>query len=538
MIVYDFAVVGSGATGAMAAQTLVESGANVLMLDGGQRDEKYAKLIPSKGFVEIRRTETAQHRYFLGDEFESAGFGSTATGAQLTPPRRFIVANVERFLPLQSKTFAPMESLALGGLGSGWGLGCNVFSDAELQLASLSAPAMRDAYRTVAARVGISAADDDARPYTSAFLEGTLPAVPLDPTAEAIYARYTRRRRPLRAQGFSLGRPALALLSQPRGDRSATSLRDMDFYSDAQRAAWRPWMAVEALLKAPNFLYAGNLLITRFEEADGIVDVFALNLETLEECRFRCRRLVLAAGSLGTARIVLRSLPRGDVRLPLLCNPYTYVPSIVPQRVGRSMPDENSGFAQLQMFYDPDGAHSDVALASIYSYRSLMLFRLLGEAPANVRDARSLMSYLTSGLLIAGIHHPQGYSAGKTIWREPSASSPTGDVLRADFTMTQDERTKCDSRERAYMRALRSIGAWAVRRVRPPHGSSIHYAGTLPFSEREKAYALSPEGRLHGSRNVFVADGSGFTFLPAKGLTLSLMAQAHLVATRLVDGNA
>jgi hypothetical protein len=538
MTVYDFIVVGSGATGSMAAQTLVESGASVLMLDGGQRDKTYAQLIPLKEFVEIRRTEKAQHRYFLGDEFESAGFGSTATGAQLTPPRRFIVANVDRFLPLESATFAPMESLALGGLGSGWGLGCNVFSDAELRLASLPPPAMRDAYRVVASRVGISAADDDARPYTSSFLEDTLPAVPLDPTAAAVYARYGRRRDSLRAAGFSLGRPALALLTCPREDRCATSLRDMDFYSDAQRAAWRPWIAVEALRSAPNFLYAGNLLITRFEEADGIVDVLALNLETLEECNFRCRRLVLAAGTLGTARIVLRSLPGGEARLPLLCNPYTYVPSVVPARIGRSMPDENSGFAQLQMFHDSDGSHADVALASIYSYRSLMLFRILAEVPANVRDSRVLMSYLTSALLIAGIHHPQGYSEGKSIWLKRSGSSPTGDVLHAEFGMTPEERTKCDARERAYMSALRSIGAWAVRRVRPPHGSSIHYAGTLPFSEREKAYALSPDGRLYGTRSVFVADGSGFTFLPAKGLTLSLMAQAHLVAARLVAQNS
>jgi hypothetical protein len=35
---------------------------------------------------------------------------------------------------------------------------------------------------------------------------------------------------------------------------------------------------------------------------------------------------------------------------------------------------------------------------------------------------------------------------------------------------------------------------------------------------------------LGGTKNVFVADGSGFKYLPAKGLTLTLMANAHLVA--------
>ncbi len=41
---------------------------------------------------------------------------------------------------------------------------------------------------------------------------------------------------------------------------------------------------------------------------------------------------------------------------------------------------------------------------------------------------------------------------------------------------------------------------------------------------------LAPDGRLHGTANVWVADGSGFRFLPAKGVTLTLMANAHRVA--------
>src|SRR5581483_6788407 len=152
----DVIVVGSGTTGAMAAQTLVEGGSRVLMLDGGQTDTRYAGLIPETSFMELRRTDPNQHRYLLGDEFESVLAAPGSTGAQLTPPRRFIVAGVDRFLPLESANFHPMESLALGGLGSGWGLGCCVFSDTELQSAGLPAAQMRDAYQVVASRIGIS----------------------------------------------------------------------------------------------------------------------------------------------------------------------------------------------------------------------------------------------------------------------------------------------------------------------------------------------------------------------------------------------
>jgi choline dehydrogenase-like flavoprotein len=70
--VNDVIVVGSGPGGANAAARLVEGGRRVLLLDFGNRDEHYAGLVPERPFHEIRREDPAQHRYFLGDEFELA----------------------------------------------------------------------------------------------------------------------------------------------------------------------------------------------------------------------------------------------------------------------------------------------------------------------------------------------------------------------------------------------------------------------------------------------------------------------------------
>ena len=76
-----------------------------------------------------------------------------------------------------------------------------------------------------------------------------------------------------------------------------------------------------------------------------------------------------------------------------------------------------------------------------------------------------------------------------------------------------------------------AAGAYALRTVDPGPGGSIHYAGTLPFTDREQPLAFEDRtGRLHGTERVYVADGSGFRYLPAKGLTFSVMANAHLVA--------
>jgi choline dehydrogenase-like flavoprotein len=534
--VFDFIVIGSGATGSMAAQTLIEGGARVLMLDGGLHDDTCAARIPpGKTFTQIRRSDPEQYRYFLGDDFAAAAYREIGAGAQLTPPRRFVVERATELLVSRSQSFVPLESLARGGLASAWGLLCGVYSSPELARASLPVGAMRDAYQAVADRIGIcGAADDDARPYTYADLQRIQPPLPLDPTAAWIEARYRRRRRDLRACGFHLGRPALALLTQATGDRRATALRDMDFYDDAERAAWRPQLALEQLQRSPNFAYAGALLAIRFQEGDDRVEVVARGIEDGVERRFACKRLVLCCGTLGSARVVLRSLSGDDVRLPLLCNAYTYVPCVVPARAGKPVPERNNSLVQLVAFHDRDGRHENVAVVTLFTYRSLMLFRLLRATPLGVRDARILLRWLLPGLVIAGIDHPQSHSSGKRLRLEPCSSSPTGDALGIIYSLTDDERRAYDARERTLIRMLRELGVWALKRIRPPLGSSIHYGGTLPFCERETPFTLATDGRLHGTRSVYVADGSGFTFLPAKGLTLSLMANAHRTAAGLV----
>ena len=513
----------------MSAQTLIESGARVHVVDAGLRDERYNGLVPAKTFVELRTSDEQQHRYLLGEDFEGLPNAAAATGAQLTPPRSIMVAQAQRFLPLISETFSPLESLAFGGLGLGWGLGCCVFSAGELRAAGLDMRDMEDAYRIIARRIGLSGAHDDATPYTSAFLHDVQPAPPLSPLMASVRARYLRKRDVMRREGFALGRPALAMLTQPHGDRHGSALRELEFYDDPERSAWRPPITIDALRQHRRFSYEGSALVTRFDERDGGVDVTIFDVRTSQYRQVHARRLVIAAGALGTARIVLRSSQANGVRLPLLCNAYSYLPCIVASQLGGPAPARDLALAQLALFHDADATGSDVAMASLYSYRSLMLFRLLASVPLPVRDAVPILRFLQPALLIAGLHQPDSYAPGCYIERV-AFDSPTGDGLRAAFHRPRDITQRHRRRERLFARALARIGARPVKTVQPIDGASIHYAGTLPYSDEARPFALARDGRLHGTASVYVADGSGFTFLPAKGLTLSLMANAHRVA--------
>ena len=144
--------------------------------------------------------------------------GKVKVGAQLTPSRQFIIRDVERLIPLVSDTFTPMESLAYGGLGNGWGLGCFVFSDPELDRAGLDRSEMKEAYETVSQRIGISAVRDDAASYTLGSLKHSRRHLRIDRNCQHLYESYQRKRASLNESGFFMGQPAMAILNEDLGN--------------------------------------------------------------------------------------------------------------------------------------------------------------------------------------------------------------------------------------------------------------------------------------------------------------------------------
>lgn len=529
-MIHEHIVVGSGMSGAHAAQTLIDGRREVLMLDAGLRETHYAPLVPDHDFVTVRETDPAQHRYFLGDAFEGVPWGETAH--TLTPPRQHLVRETGRWLPLLSRSFQRMESLCYGGLGAGWGAGSAVYTRSELEAMGLIPAAFPDAYRTIAARIGLAAEVDDATPYCSSGLEDPQPPLRMDRSISMLHSKYLRHRRALSARGVVMGKVPMAVLTRDLDGRRGTRYSDMEFWADPQLAVYRPWMTVEALKRRDGFRYEGGRVVTSFREQDDHVAVETMGLEGGGTETFLARRLVLGTGTLGTARIVLRSLS-SDATLPLLTNGYCIAPCLHLAMLGQVLERERTSLGQLEMFFDPGRAGLDVRMVSLYTYRSLLLFKLIKEVPLALADGRALMHALSSAIVLATINHPDHSAPGKSVRRVAAAEAPTGDALSVDFAPTAIELEDNDRAERRVLRALARLGCHALKRQIMPSGSTVHYAGTLPFASDGRPLTLERDGRLAGTRRVHVVDGSGFRYLPANGPTLTLMANAHLVAQRL-----
>lgn len=528
---YDILLVGSGPSGVQAAMEAVLAGRKVALLDVGYTRPEGAQAIPSKSFSEIRCADPLQEKYFLGDDPEAVLRNQDRAGAHLTPARQHMIREMETLFPLESDTFLPLQSTGLGGLGISWGANCFALEDFELNRIGIPPAELQPFYRSVALEVGVSGRTDDCTAPRIANMDHSAiqPPLPIDTNAETILEKYNKKKDMFNRQGLFLGQSMLAMLSKDLGDRSANPLHDMDYWTDASKSVFRPEYTLEKLKTYSNFTHLTGYLAIRFQEIDGGVMVHARVIASNTMLQISTRKLLLAAGALNTGRLVLNSFADCRSKLPILCNRNHWVAAVNLSMLGRTARDERHSLSQLTALMECDLNGPDYVLAQIYSYRSLLWFRILKTVPLPPRLGILFLRLIATAFTCINIHYSDVPSEDRWLQLKQSGDHP---VLTAHTVFSERENKWLIRNERRLLRFFVKLRCIPIGISRPAFGASIHYAGTLPYSEEEKAFTTRADGTLRGTRNVYIADGSSWRFLPAKGLTLTLMANARRIVAQ------
>lgn len=535
MEINDYIVVGSSFCGVMAAKTLIDANAKVLMLDVGI-SSKIEATSKENSFINIRKNDANQSNFLIGNDFEALANLLQKNPIHLTPNRAFITEKVAEFLQWKSGEFLPTESLAKGGLGNGWGLGSFVYSDNELQVTGLDTVEMKKAYQWVTKYIGICGANDHSTQLATGNLFEMQKPIRLDFNGETLYKNAFKHQEKLAQKGFIVGRTPLAISTEDDKNGKIHQEDDLDFYSVGASSAYRPQVTLNELLKNSDFQYQNHQMVLDFKEIDNqTIQVNSLDISSNEKKVFYTKKLLLSAGTLATARIVMRSLE--VEKLPIICNPYTYIPSLQIKHLGAKNTDYQTGLAQLSLYYDNQKTQTNIAMGSLYSYRSLMGFRLLNQFPMDAKNGMKLLKLIQPALNITGVFHPEYGSENKYIERVFDSNSPTNDSMKSRYILSEKEETTIHQTEKAFKNALQTLGTIPLKVQQNHHGSSIHYGGTMPYNQQNSKASLEKNGSLVGFKNVFVTDGSGFQFLSGKGLTLTLMAHSHLIAKNALQND-
>jgi len=525
----DVLIIGSGLSGTFAALQLAERGIKSFMVDVGFKPpiempvkENLYDFCEKNGCLDL----------MIGKNFEglrNLDREQKPIPVKLTAPRMDFVTNRSRELsPVRETDFYLVQSFAQGGLANAWGAGVMRFTSRDLDGFPLKAHELAPYYDRLTKEMGICGENDDLTRY---FGEDHLLQKPLrlSKNASAIYKKYLEKKQRLNKRGVFIGRPRLAVLTEEADGRGACEYDNLEFWQPHLPYLYYPSLTLEKLIDRGDLEYRTGLLARSWHRRNGTIVVEAASVQDQKRISLECKKLVLAAGAVGSAKLALASRNDFKSKLTLLDNKAIQFPLLVPKRIGKRLEKSSFGLTQLSFVYDP-APIQDYFQGSLLDLISPARAEFFSNFPFAAADNIKMIKYFLPAMMVLQLYLP--------------ATPETG----ASLSLIHDGRLEIVGRKgkvdkgfiREIIRIFRILGVHTTNFlvVRLANGLGIHYAGTLPMVERPKnPYQCSRFGELYGEPGVYVVDGSVFPRLSAKNFSFAVMANAMRIADHVAQSS-
>ncbi len=528
------AVVGSGPAGVAASRALVDAGIRVELLDFGNvadagTDDLAERLREGTDTPDDRRTLKSG-----GIKSVSACVSAlTGRGAALNLLGKkrlgslFTYRDVEWGIPMHGSPVA--RSLARGGLSNIWGASCYALGSHDYGLWPLSDDNLAPHYARVAELLSLGAEKDDLSEVYPLF--GTGDSTRLNERANQLLEHWQQNQAALRASGFRFGRARLAVRTTPTPAGAGCERCGLCLTGCPHDAIYRADWTLDQLMANDNFAYRPGFWLHRFVERDAGVTLTGVDQRTGESSESEYDAVFLACGAVSSLRVVADSLTLHDQTVRLWDNDLYLVPFLSDTARGSSV-DFTLNELVLNVL-----VHGHPIHAQFYCVSDQILEQLGPLIEPLRRVLERPMRHFLDRLFIGFIYLPSRPSA--IIHAKVHAGEPVGSVH-----VTQSANTSGRDLLRAVMRHLRrNRGALGMRSVGPPMRSTPsgnsggHVSGGLPMQSNSGPLTTSPDGRLSGTRAVWVVDGATLPALPAQNSTFTIMANAHRIGRDFAAGH-
>ena len=242
--------------------------------------------------------------------------------------------------------------------------------------------------------------------------------------------------------------------------------------------------------------------------------------------------MFLAAGTLSSLRIAADSLGLYDQPTPLLDNDMYLVPMLL---TGNRVPSHfRSAFTmgEAVLALDPGVVAPNGVHLQFYSFHDFFLAELGEVLTALPKVVQRAAWAVLNNLLLCFVYLSGQDSVGANASVRRSGEDEGIGRIHVDLN-------PCPESRRILKRVLRHL--WKARQVvgfvpltlfakTTPLGFSGHIAGSLPMCRKPNALQTDCEGRLAGTRQVFIVDAAAIPALPAQNSTYTVMANAMRVA--------
>lgn len=516
----DYLIIGSGPAGTAAAVGL--KNANCVMIDPGYRPDQPSTL--DRDLFELRQSREDLFEDLIGNNFESLhNLHNPPMSLKLKAPGlRYITRSQDELFPTEAGEFEATVSFAQGGLANAWGAGVFRLTADDLDSFPLCPEDLAPWYSQIEDLIGVAGANDDLTPWFG-HNDRLLPPLRLSTYFQELLTAYQRKRAVMNRRGVYVGRSRLAVSTVPYRGRPAYGYDNLDFFRAGNRSVYNPAQTLNELVAERAIRYERGYLATSWCEREDHVEVTAHCLKSNTTEVFQARHVMVAAGALNSAKLALASAGDYAARLPVMDNAMSCIPMIRLQRIGRARDPYDSPAGQLNIIYTGPETAQPVQ-GGVFGTAGPLRADLALNFPLSIRANLVCARYLTPAIgLLMLFYADEPRVANYLRLKESGRLEIVHDVMRRGPV------------ERAVIGSLRELGYFSSFGicVFPRIGAGLHYAGCLPMKARPGPWQTSPDGLLYGSRRIYIMDGSVFPKLPAKNLTMTIMANALRVAVQL-----
>lgn len=520
----DF-VIGSGPAGISAAWALIKKGRTVTMLDVGEQLESEKSELRS-------RLASVEPKNWLEKDITSYTYRRRSEEIDCALPfgSDFLFRDPTNFTDEQKKntSIGLRPSFAKGGLSNGWGASILPYRQEDIMDWPASTRKLNEHYEALREFMPMAGVADDLKElFPMLSMEKNTSLTPSSQAKEFL-ARLETKKTYLNQSGIYFGHA-----------RQAASSNDcrscgMCLYGCPYGVVYSAAHTLEKLMKNKLFSYKKGYFVTRFEEQNDSVKLWANNITTDQEVQFSAKRIFVASGVLPSTQLVLNSLEYYNKPIYMKDSQHFLMPLLHSWFIKQNPITEETN-SLVQLFFEIIGSdvHKKTAHIQLYTFNDLFAVDMRKRFGPFAKLFTPLISQLSQRLVVAQGFLHSDYSAKIEVRLIKGKKKARLHLKALGNSKTDNAIAHIKSKLYKISRTAGILPLTPLSRVGPV-GSSFHCGSTFPMKENPTGLDSDTLGRPAGLQRVFVIDASVFPSIPATTITLSVMANAHRIAMESV----
>ena len=425
---------------------------------------------------------------------------------------------------------ASLISPAYGGFSNVWGSQIMPFTAAAFESWPVNAATMRPHYEAILHHIPFAGEEDDLA-VRFPLMRAPAPLPSMSPRSLNVLNAYEKHKSRLNDRGITIGKARLALDAEKciRCGMCMTGCPYGLIYSAAQ--------TFDELRSVSRLTFYGGFLALKVIEEANRVAVIAREIATGRMRRFEADRVYVACGAIGTARLVANSLGLFDVDLPMLESRQFVLPLLSLRATVDPRNKRDFTLNQFNVIVAPDGGSVDISTLHFYTFNSAFINGL--PSVLRARSTEWLQVQLLRRLTVAFGYLPS--------WNSPRLRIRVGP--RRDHLELPDFHVSCEAPPPGQRQMLRSVLLRLIRSARildlypvlpmfrvSAAGKSYHWGGSFRHTaDGPTLFSSDRLGRVGSWQRIHLVDASVFPTVPAMTFGLTVMANAHRIASESLE---